>query len=296
MRPISLSYFQSKCVFLMAILAFCMCLLAVKVIIGLKSVLYWLLHFSIKINRYPNKQKSSRVTRLMTATSTAKCVINLNMNVAHEYRDIKDRPLIINEYAQREYATLWESMNPICSFSWCLFLFLSLCLSFCLFSTGRINLVFDEFVSVSIYGLQSAKLNWFHTQSQRWSKREREIWRERAIHTAANISTKMSVQQNDSTLFESFMSRGAYFFCNCTLCALLMIGSPIPLSFSFCRFSFIHPKNVYGRFTSFSFWPSPIPCSMLFTQFLFFLSLSPFHTYTNEHIQKKNNDVDGDDP
>lgn len=77
------------------------------------------------------------------------------------------------------------------------------------------------------------------------------------------------------------------FFCNCTLCALLMIGSPIPLSFSFCRFSFIHPKNVYGRITSFSFWPSPIPCSMLFTQFLFFLSLSPFHTYTNEHIQKK---------
>lgn len=169
-------------------------------------------------------------------------------------------------------------------------LFRGVCFSFCL---SVFLLFFNWTHKFSVWWicvceyLRLAKCELIHTQSQRWRKREREIWRERAIHTAANVSTKMSVQQNDSTLFESFMSGSAFFFCNCTLCALLMIGSPIPLSFSFCRFSFIHPKNVYGRFTSFSFWPSPIPCSMLFTQFLFFLSLSLSHIHKRTYSEKK---------
>lgn len=187
----------------------------------------------------------------------------------------------------REYATLWEPMNPICSFSWCLFLFLS----FCFFSTGRINLVFDEFVSVSIYGLQSA--NWFIH-----SHRDGEKGKERYGESVRSIQQQMYQRKwVCSKMTQLCLSRSwvaVRFFCNCTLCALLMIGSPIPLSFSFCRFSFIHPKNVYGRFTSFSFWPSPIPCSMLFTQFLFFLSLSLSHIYKQTYSEKNN--VDGDDP
>lgn len=177
-------------------------------------------------------------------------------------------------------------------FSFCLSVFLS----FCLFSTGRINLVFDEFVSVSIYGLQSAKLNWFHTQSQRWSKREREIWRERAIHTAANISTKMSVQQNDSTLFESFMSGSAFFFA-IALFALCWWSVVLSHSLSlFADFLSFTPRTftdglLHSLFDHLLF----LVLCFLLNSYSFFLSLPFTHTQTNI-FRKKNNDVDGDDP
>lgn len=176
------------------------------------------------------------------------------------------------------------------------FVSLSVFLSFCFFSTGRINLVFDEFVSVSIYGLQSAKLNWFHTQSQRWSKREREIWRERAIHTAANISTKMSVQQNDSTLFESFMSGSAFFFA-IALFALCWWSVVLSHSLSlFADFLSFTPRTftdglLHSLFDHLLF----LVLCFLLNSYSFFLSLPFTHTQTNI-FRKKNNDVDGDDP
>lgn len=186
----------------------------------------------------------------------------------------------------REYATLWEPMNPICSFSWCLFLFLSLCLSVFLafFSTGRINLVFDEFVSVSIYGLQSA--NWFihsHRDGEKGKERYGESMRsiQQQMYQRKWVCSKMT----QLCLSRSWVA--VRFFFAIALFALCWWSVVLSHSLSlFADFLSFTPRTftdglLHSLFDHLLF----LVLCFLLNSYSFFLS--PFHTYTNEHIQKK---------
>lgn len=160
------------------------------------------------------------------------------------------------------------------------FVSLSVSLSFCFFFnwTHKFSV---WWICVCEY-LRFAKCELIHTQSHRWRKREREIWRERAIHTAANVSTKMSVQQNDSTLFESFMSGSAFFFA-IALFALCWWSVVLSHSLSlFADFLSFTPRTftdglLHSLFDHLLF----LVLCFLLNSYSFFLSLPFTHTQTN---------------